>query len=120
MPTDQGAGSGSQGDAGEALREAARLVSQRRDQQAAAGSRGVPTAAEIADAIELRGVDPNLVSRLASEPAQIPPISIWTKVYTENCKAQLVDRQTGRVLYETQLPLTQQELDLIDRLGLRR
>lgn len=65
----------------------------------------------------MRGVSPRALEAL--RPDDIGNAAVWSKTYTENSSSRLLDK-AGNVLFETEAPLSNQEMELIEQLGLRR
>lgn len=73
--------------------------------------------AEVANQLKMKGASVAVreqVADLAEAGVEIH----WTKVYTEHHSNSLLDAR-GQIIYQTTTPLTDAEMSLIDRLGLR-
>ena len=70
----------------------------------------------LVNAMEMRGVSSNVLEQLVNPPSG--RFAVWSKTYTENSSSRLAN-PAGGVIYETKLPLSAEEEELIHRLGLR-
>lgn len=70
---------------------------------------------EVGDALRIRGVSPAALKGIE----EIEALAIWSKSYTESHASRLKTKD-GRVLLEIDTPLSEAELELIDKLGLRK
>lgn len=70
---------------------------------------------KLLKAAKLRGISPEVLANLGKGGNA----AIWSKSYTESESSRL-NGPDGRVLLETTAPLSKEEQELIDRLGLDR
>jgi len=62
----------------------------------------------------MRGVSADTLERIAAPGAMA---AVWSKTYTESHASRLTAAD-GRVLFETETPLTHEEMELIRELGI--
>lgn len=72
-------------------------------------------AKEVEDALRIRGVSSEAIGEIGGEKE----LAIWSKTYTESHASRL-ETKDGRLLLEIDTPLSEAELKLIDKLGLRK
>jgi hypothetical protein len=66
---------------------------------------------DVKQLLSARGVSPEVAARAGD-------VSIWSKTYTESHSNALMDG-AGNILFESNLPLTEADKKIIDRLGTR-